>query len=60
MLRAKTSILRHVPVLWVSPNREKRRPGGFFALMGLDLADSLLLLREWKSKKDSVVVDPLA
>ena len=43
------------PDLEVSPNSEKRRRVVCFALVGLDLADSLLLLWEWKSKKDSVV-----
>ena len=52
--------LGHRPVLLGSPNREKRRWGAFFALVGLDLAESLLLLREWNSKNDRVVVDPLA
>ena len=52
--------VKRSPVFWVSPNSEKRRRGAVFALVGLDLADSLLLLRDWKSKKDSVVVDLLA
>ena len=37
-----------------SLKKEKRRRGIFLPLGGLDLLVSLLLLREWKSKKESV------
>ena len=50
---------QQVPVYDGSLKKEKRRRMTFFPLVGLDLLVSLLLLRVWKSKKESVV-DPEA
>lgn len=58
MLEAKLGS-QQVPVYEGSLKKEKRRRGTFLPLGGLDLLLSLLLLREWKSKKESVV-DPEA
>ena len=55
----KTSGLQQEPVYDGSLKKEKRLRGAFFPLVGLDLPLSLLLLRAWKSKKESVA-DPEA
>ncbi len=58
--------MRYAGSRWGSPEvedslkKEKRRMGAlFFALVGLERADSLRLPSGWKSKKESVVDPPV-